>query len=149
MPNFFNAAQLWTSWLISHNPNAHMTQEKFDLVAKAALQRCASPVGRKQGFIEEPDKCDFEPEQLLCKGNETADCSTAAQVDLMKQIYQGPTNPRTHEVIFPGPAKGNESLLGEFVDGKPFSRGVGLVPVRRVSGPRLGLDNPGLGQDRQ
>lgn len=131
----FNAAQLWTSWLIGHNPDARMTQEKFDLVAKTALQRCATPVGRKQGFIEEPDKCDFAPEQLLCQSNETVDCLTASQVDLMKQIYQGPINPRTHEVIFPGPAKGNESLLGEFVDGKPFPVALDLFQYAAFQDP--------------
>jgi len=116
----FNAAQLWTSWLISRDPSLHMTQAKFDTVAQAALKACATPVGLEQGFIEEPERCGFTPAQLLCKGAETADCLTAGQVRLMQQIYAGPINPRTHEVIFPGPAKGSESQLGEFADGKPF-----------------------------
>ncbi|MEB0204553.1 tannase/feruloyl esterase family alpha/beta hydrolase [Pseudomonas sp. CCC3.1] len=131
----FNAAQLWPSWLISRSPDAHMTQAKFDMISQAALKACASPIGLKQGFIDDPEHCNFEPEQLLCKGAETPDCLTAAQVKLMKQIYQGPINPRTQEVIFPGPAKGNESVLGEFVDGKPFPVALDLFKYAAFQDP--------------
>lgn len=116
----FNAAQLWPSWLVNHDPGLAMPKAKFDMVSKAVLAACALPVGRKQGFVDEPDRCLFKPQQLLCKGADAPDCLTAPQVRLMEQIYTGPVDPSTHEVIFPGPAKGSESQLSGFADGKPF-----------------------------
>lgn len=116
----FNAAQLWPSWLVNHDPSLAIPKEKFEMVNRAVIEACASPVGRKQGFVDEPDRCLFEPRQLLCKGADAPDCLTAPQVHLLEQIYAGPVNPRTHEVIFPGPAKGSEAQLAGFADGKPF-----------------------------
>lgn len=131
----FNAAQLWTSWLIKQNPGVNMTKAKFEMVGKAAQQACATPVGRQQGFIEEPDRCSFTPEQLQCKGAETADCLTSAQVKLMQQVYTGPVNPRTGERIFQGPAKGSEAQLGEFADGKPFPVALDLFQYAAFQDP--------------
>jgi feruloyl esterase len=116
----FNAAQLWPGWLIQQNPAMKMTKAKFEMVSKAAIKACASPVGQQQGFIEEPDKCGFEPRQLLCKDVETDDCLTSAQAELLEKIYRGPVDPRTGRVIFPGPAKGSEAEMFTFAGDKPF-----------------------------
>lgn len=131
----FNAAQLWPGWLLGRHQDLNMTGAKLEMVSKAALKACASPIGLKQGFIDDPQQCTFEPEQLLCKGAETADCLTAGQVDLMKQLYRGPINPRTQEVIFPGVAKGNERLLGDFVDGKAFPVALDLFKYAAFQDP--------------
>jgi feruloyl esterase len=122
----FNAAQLWPGWLVRQNPALNMTKAKFEMVSKAVLQACAGPVGRQQGFVESPELCGFEPRQLLCKSDEMADCLTADQVQLMEQIYRGPVNPRTGEVIFPGPAKGSEAELFVFAGDKPFANALDL-----------------------
>ena len=112
-----------------------MTKAKLEMVSKAALKACATPIGLKQGFIDDPQHCDFEPEQLQCKGAERADCLTAGQVELMQQLYRGPINPRTGEVIFPGVAKGNENLLGDFVDGQAFPVALDLFKYAAFQDP--------------
>lgn len=111
---YFNAAQLWPVWLVHQHPEMKMSNEKFALVHNAVLKSCASPVGQKQGFVDEPNKCAFEPKQLLCKGGDNKDCLTAPQVSLMEKIYTGPVNPKTGKVIFQGPAKGSELEMIDF-----------------------------------
>lgn len=122
----FNAAQLWPGWLIQQNPAMKMSKAKFDMVNRAVIAACAGHVGRQQGFIEEPDRCNFAPQQLLCPGADAPDCLSAAQVSLMEQIYRGPVNPRTGQVIFPGPAKGSEAELFIFAGDQPFGNALDL-----------------------
>jgi feruloyl esterase len=105
----FNAEQIWGAWLNFHHPEGSIPASKFAMVHQAALQACATPVGLAQGFIEDPEHCRFDPGRLLCKSGDGADCLTAAQLDRLRQLYEGPRDPRTHQVLFPGPAVGAEN----------------------------------------
>ncbi|MGF1276688.1 tannase/feruloyl esterase family alpha/beta hydrolase [Acetobacter pasteurianus] len=129
----FNAEQLWAGWMSYHNPALRVSRDKFRLLNTAVMNACASPVGKKQGFLDEPDKCTFTPDQLLCKGNDTSSCLTANEVQAAKNIYQGPINPQTHEVIFPGPAKGSED--GFSADGKAFPVALDLFKYAAFQNP--------------
>ncbi len=129
----FNAEQLWAGWMSYHNPALRVARAKFQLLNRAVMQACASPVGKKQGFLDESDKCTFEPRQLLCKGADSADCLTASEVQAAEQIYRGPVNPRTGKVIFPGPAKGSED--GFSADGKAFPVALDLFKYAAFQNP--------------
>jgi feruloyl esterase len=123
----FNAAQIWPAWLISKDPSRYIPPSKLPMIHEAALKACASPIGLKQGFLEEPDRCTFDPGVLLCKGQDSADCLTAPQVDLMRQIYAGPSNPRTHESIFAGLSRGAELQLPKYSQNtEPYSTALDL-----------------------
>jgi feruloyl esterase len=122
----FNAAQLWPSSVINGDTAKIISKDKLKMVNAAVIKACATPVGEKHGLVEEPDSCGFEPKQLLCKDAETDACLTAAQVDTLEKIQQGPINPRTGEIIFPGPAKGSEAELSAFANGKPFKNALDL-----------------------
>ncbi len=122
----FNAAQLWPSWLVSHDPAMPMPKAKFTAVSAAVLRACATPVGLRQGFIEEPGHCDFAYSRLLCAGAERPDCLTAPEVRFMEQVHRGPVDPKTDSVIFPGPAKGSEADWVGFADARPFPTALDL-----------------------
>jgi len=107
----FNAMQIWGAWLNLNHPESNIPASKVDMIHQAALKACGSPAGLAQGFIEDPEHCTFKPESLLCKSADAADCLTAPQVERLKQLYAGPTDPRTGKVIFPGPAVGAENEL--------------------------------------
>jgi feruloyl esterase len=107
----FNAQQLWGAWLNQRHPEGTIPAAKFAVVHQAALRACATPVGIAQGFIEDPEHCHFDPGTLLCKAGDTPDCLTASQVQRMRELYAGPLDPRTHKVMFPGPAVGAENEL--------------------------------------
>jgi len=66
----------------------------------------------KDGVLEDPARCKFDPSIILCKGADGPDCLTAAQVESARKIYSTPVNPRTHEPIFPGFAPGSEKGWG-------------------------------------
>jgi len=122
----FNAAQIWPAWLISKDSSRSIPASKFPMIHTAALKACSTPVGVNDGLIEEPDRCTFDPQQLLCKGTDGPDCLTAPQVDLMRQIYAGPINPRTKESIFPGPPIGAELQLGMYAGNEAMENALSL-----------------------
>ena len=130
----FNAEQLWAGWMSYHDPALRVSRDKFRLLNAAVMNACAGPVGRKQGFVDEPDRCAFRPEQLLCKtGSNTGNCLTADEVRAARNIYQGPVDPQTHTVIFPGPAKGSED--GFSADGKAFPVALDLFRYAAFQNP--------------
>lgn len=123
----FNAMQMWPGWLIGQDQSRLIPESKYAMVHDAVLKACASPIGLKDGFVDEPDKCTFDPKQLQCKGADAPNCLTEAQVSLLQQTYAGPVNPRTNELIFPGPARGTElGMFRPFASGEPFFVAVDL-----------------------
>jgi feruloyl esterase len=114
----FNALQVWPDWLISQDARRLIPQSKYAMIHEAVLKACSSPVGLKDGLVERPDRCDFDPIQLQCRGADGEDCLTSSQVYLLRQTYAGPHNSRTKELIFPGPARGSELEMFAFANGK-------------------------------
>jgi feruloyl esterase len=117
----FNAVQMWPGWLVYKDPAKFIPTPKYTLIHEAAIKACATPVGLHDGIIEEPDQCNFDPQALQCKGADSPDCLTAPQVELMRQIYTGPVDPKTKKVIFPGVARGAELQLPAYARPEPFS----------------------------
>ena len=75
---------------------------KYALIHKAAVEQCDAIDGVKDGVIEDPQRCKFDPAVLECKGTESSACLTAAQVHAARQIYSDLVNPGTKSLIFPG-----------------------------------------------
>ena len=67
----------------------------------------------KDGVIDNPSRCQWNPETLLCKGPETPSCLTAPQVKALKTLYAGPTTAKG-ERIYPGWYPGGEGELGGY-----------------------------------
>ncbi len=111
--SMFNAEQIWNGWLALKFPDAIIPAAKFGVMHEAVMKACATPIGQKQGFVEDPGSCKWDPASLLCKNGDAPDCLTAAQVDTAHKIYEGPVNPRTGEHIFIGMPKGLEGELSQ------------------------------------
>ncbi len=62
----------------------------------------------KDGVINDPGKCQFDPSSLQCKSAGQENCLTAAQVETAKQIYAGPVNPQTGQSLYAGLPRGSE-----------------------------------------
>ncbi len=107
--SMFNLVQIWPAWLSLKFPEGVIPNEKFAVMHENILKACATPIGQKQGFVEDPGSCKWKPESMLCKNGDAPDCLTAAQVEMARKIYEGPVNPRTGEHIFPGIPLGFES----------------------------------------
>src|SRR5438876_427141 len=65
----------------------------------AVLAACDSLDGVKDGVVEDPKRCTFDPGVLECKGAEDAPCLTPAQVQTARMLYSPQVNPRTKREI--------------------------------------------------
>lgn len=103
---------MW-SWAATHGADGKpiLTQAKLSLVSKAAVEACDANDGLKDGLIDDPRRCRFDPATLLCKnGVDEAGCLTQPQVDAIKKVYDGAKNPRTGEQIYTGWPRGSEGF---------------------------------------
>lgn len=90
------------------------SKEKETLISKAVLAACAGRDGGAPGdqYLNNPAECDFQPSRLICPPDQKGDsCLTRAEVKVLETMYDGTRNPRTHELIYPGWAKGSESSI--------------------------------------
>jgi feruloyl esterase len=100
------------SWLSTHTSDGKpiVTTAKLALLTKAAVEACDSLDGLKDGIIDDPRRCHFDPAKLACKGADDATCLTQPQVDAAKKMYEGVKNPRTGEPIYTGWPRGSEAF---------------------------------------
>ena len=64
---------------------------------RAVYASCDAADGVKDGLIQNPGKCGFDPKSLLCQGSSTENCLTPHQVDtLTAMVFRGerPAGPR-------------------------------------------------------
>ena len=102
------AASVWKAQAIRKNPGGLVSPSKLLLLHDAVLAACDARDGVKDGLLEDPRLCDFDPKILECKGDDRPDCLTAAQVTVVHAFYGATKNPRTGEQIFPGMVLGSE-----------------------------------------
>jgi feruloyl esterase len=105
------AGYLW-AWKVTHDQNSQslLSHADLQLLTKSAVAACDARDGVKDGVIDDPRRCHFNPETLLCRGQEHTDCLAAPQIEAAKNIYAGLHNPRTGKVIFPGWPFGSEGF---------------------------------------
>jgi feruloyl esterase len=100
--------QIWFHQALA-DPASALAREKLTLLHDAVLNSCDALDGAKDGVLENPLACKFDPQVLACKaGVDDASCLTPAQVDGVRRIYSGPSNPRTGQPIFAGLERGSE-----------------------------------------
>jgi feruloyl esterase len=98
------------NWIATHeDPESYFSPAKIPMIHKAVIEACDAIDGIRDGVIDDPRKCRFDPMSLVCRGGEAPDCLTAKQATALKRIYQGPKNPRTGEIVFPGMYPGSEA----------------------------------------
>jgi feruloyl esterase len=82
------------------DPASYIPPSKYPMIHQAALAACDARDGLKDGLIDDPTKCDFDPKVLLCKDADGPSCLTAPQVEAAKKIYSPAVNPRTGQQMF-------------------------------------------------
>jgi feruloyl esterase len=124
------ALALWIAFALLKDPAGYIPASKYPLVHQAVLAACDARDGLKDGLIEDPRRCNFDPKVLLCQGGDGPSCLTAPQVEAVRKIYSAATNPRTGEKLFPSLVPGTE--LGWGVLGGPEPSGVMLDHYKYV-----------------
>jgi hypothetical protein len=106
---------IWNELALDGKPESHINPEQLPAIEKAALAACDAKDGVKDGLIEDPRQCHFDPGVLLCKSQASADCLTAPQIEALQKIYAGPKDAKTGEPIYPGYEPGTEAEPGAWV----------------------------------
>src|SRR6267154_4340782 len=108
------AISLWIAHAVLKDPASYIPPAKYPVIHQAALAACDAADGLKDGLIDDPSKCRFDPAVLLCKdpgnndNNDGPSCLTGAQVAAAKKIYSPATNPRTGAELFSSMVPGSE-----------------------------------------
>jgi hypothetical protein len=101
------AAAVWNIQATLDKPASDIPAEKLTAISAAILAACDTRDGVKDGILNDPRQCHFNPETLLCKGADSMACLTAPQVAALKKIYAGASDAEGRKV-FPGFLPGAE-----------------------------------------
>jgi feruloyl esterase len=91
--------------------NAALSPAKVEALHKTILEQCDALDGAKDGLIENPHKCKFDPAVMLCKGADSDNCLTEGQVKTVKIAF-GDVKTKKGEVIWTGFEPGSELQVG-------------------------------------
>ncbi|MEP7304881.1 MAG: tannase/feruloyl esterase family alpha/beta hydrolase [Acidobacteriota bacterium] len=105
----FMIGAMWNQKALAEAP---VPLSKLTLVAEKAMAKCDEVDGLKDGLIDDPRKCSFDPTRdvpACAQGTDTPDCLTAAQAATIKKIYGGPVS--NGKPFFPGYMVGSEAIV--------------------------------------
>jgi feruloyl esterase len=111
----------------TQRPGALIPQEKFSLLHNAVLAACDGLDGVKDGVLEDPTKCKFDPGVLACKQGDGADCLTTAQVEIARNLYNGPQ--ANGKSIYPGIERSTETGWNMLAGPRPMSLAVEMYQL--------------------
>jgi hypothetical protein len=80
----------WDAKALTERPQSVIPPSKLPAISEGVLAICDGQEGVKDGILNDPKACHFDPGMLLCKEKETDHCMTQAQVSALKKIYEGP-----------------------------------------------------------
>jgi len=102
-----HAAGVERSIELMKNPQGALSQAKVETLHKAVLDKCDKLDGVKDGLIDNPKACHFDPAELLCKGADSDSCLTATQVETVKIVYRD-VKTKDGEIVWTGFEPGGE-----------------------------------------
>jgi len=85
----------------NRSAESYIPPTKYGLIHDAVLKACDALDGVKDGVIENPLACHFDPKVLACKGADSSDCLNAAQVETAAALYAPVKNPTTGGRLMP------------------------------------------------
>ena len=93
------------------DPDAYIPAAKLAAIQAAALASCDTLDRVKDGVIENPAECRFDPSSLLCKDQPGDGCVAGPQLAALKHIYGG-LRDKNGKQIYPGYPMGGEAEQG-------------------------------------
>lgn len=122
--------------LVGKNGKPVLTSADAQLVHDAAVAKCDMDDGVKDGVIDDPRSCNFDPAELLCRPGKQTQCLTDAQVQAVKKVYAGPTTSQGVKIYTGGPLPGSElnwldsdEPYASDVWAEEYFRYIGFVPA--------------------
>ncbi|HEY6466395.1 MAG TPA: tannase/feruloyl esterase family alpha/beta hydrolase, partial [Candidatus Acidoferrales bacterium] len=111
-----NAWAMYIANAAFKNPEDYIPPSKYPMVHRAVLDACDKLDGLKDGLINDPRTCHFDPQVLLCKGADGPSCLTSRQVQTARTILS-PMKSSTGEELFPRLEPGTELRWGRLAGG--------------------------------
>ena len=102
-------AHLWVA--LATDGEAYIPADKVPVLANAVNEACDALDGVKDGVLNDPRRCHFDPATLQCNGPDAPACLTAAQVTAVKKLWSG-LRDSNGDQIYPGLMPGGESGPG-------------------------------------
>ena len=105
------ATFIWDIQAMQAEPGSYLGANKIPAIARAVVAACDANDGVKDGVLNDPTACHFDPKTLLCQQGDSDNCLTAPQVAALKKIYDGPVDAAGKQ-MFPGFLPGGEEGEG-------------------------------------
>jgi hypothetical protein len=93
------------------DPDSYIPSGKIPAIAHAVLAACDAKDGVKDGIVNDPRQCHFDPATILCKQGDSDSCLTKPQATALKKLYEGAHDAQGKQ-IFPGFVPGGEEGEG-------------------------------------
>ena len=102
----------WDTQALTLDAASFIPQTKIPMIAAAVNAACDELDGVRDGILNDPRQCHFDPATIQCKAGEDSDkCLTAPQAAALKAIYASLHDSHGRE-IFPGFLPGAEDGQG-------------------------------------
>ena len=102
----------WDTQALTLDPASFISPAKIPTISAAVLAACDELDGVRDGILNDPRQCHFDPATIECKPDgDPEKCLTPPQVAVLKKIYAGPHDIKGRE-IFPGYLPGAENGQG-------------------------------------
>ncbi|KAH6685883.1 tannase and feruloyl esterase [Plectosphaerella plurivora] len=96
-----------------------LSPDLWDVVLKDLNNQCDGLDGHVDGVIEDPDLCQYKPEDLICGSGQTSDCLTGLQAETVRRVFS-PLYDREGKMVYPRFAPGGNSSTALW-NGKMFA----------------------------
>ncbi len=117
-----HAVRLVLHRIVHRTAGSYIPPSKYPAIHEAVMQACDAADGVKDGVIENPEGCRFDPKVLQCKDADGPSCLTAEQVDTARALYADIKHPQSGRVLYsPLLQPGSELLWGALAGPQPFS----------------------------
>jgi feruloyl esterase len=107
---------IWVAQALHRDEASYIPPAKYPAIHAAVLAACDALDGVKDGILEAPMRCKFDPAALRCNGADSPSCLTGAQVEAARKIYE-------YHGTYPGLAPGSEPGWATYGGPKPFATG--------------------------
>jgi len=120
-----HSVRLYAYNIVHRTKGSYIPPEKYAVLHDAALNACDARDGVKDGVLENPAACRFDPKVVECKSGDAPTCLTAEQVDTARALYSEVKHPRTGEVLYPPLLQpGSEMMWGTLAGPTPYANAV-------------------------
>lgn len=124
-------SQMWPFAATHETPASYVPPAKYPAIHRAVMNACDALDGVRDGVLEDPTRCNWQPSAIACSGVDTLECLTPPQVEAVRKVYEGPVNARTGEKLQSPLYRGSE-LEWELLLGPQPLGGVGpMIPFFR------------------